>query len=385
MSVVSLMPTNLYGPNDNFDLETAHVLPALIRTLPRGQGDGVGEGDDLGHRRATPGVPPRRRPRRRRPVTCLTTYDDDLHLNVGVGEDIAISDLATLVADVVGWRRAHRLRHVDARRDAAEAARRAPPARARVVAVDPAARRHRVDLLPGSSSTSAAPEEPDPDGRIHATQEATSRRPRRPRPGDARRRWSPARPLPRPRRRGAHRDRRHAGAGTKRTRPHRQRPGPADWNRPRRRLSECQRSPRGSRSRRSVRFTRSRRFLRISCCSGTYAPRRPSRGDRWLAGTARTGRMFDVDWQRTRGRRQLVRRAGDGARPRIPGRSTAPSPDRFRARTENLLRVADGVPRRHRTVGPGRPRRRHVRRCAHRLQHDDPRRRADGTTCARRS
>lgn len=102
MSVVSLMPTNLYGPNDNFDLETAHVLPALIRRFHEAKETGLekvtiwGTGaprreflhvDDLAD--AT--------------LHVLTHYDDDIHLNVGVGEDIAISDLATLVAEVVGW------------------------------------------------------------------------------------------------------------------------------------------------------------------------------------------------------------------------------------------------------------------------------------------
>jgi GDP-L-fucose synthase len=102
MSVISVMPTNLYGPNDNFDLETAHVLPALIRRVHEAKQTGLekvvvwGTGS----------------PRREflhvddfadAALYVLTHYDDDLHLNVGAGEDIAISDLAALVADVVGW------------------------------------------------------------------------------------------------------------------------------------------------------------------------------------------------------------------------------------------------------------------------------------------
>jgi GDP-L-fucose synthase len=101
-AVVSLMPTNLYGPNDNFDLESAHVLPALIRRFHDAKLAGVdkvtiwGTGsprreflhvDDMAD--AT--------------ICTLVRYDDDLHLNVGVGEDIAISELAALIARVVGW------------------------------------------------------------------------------------------------------------------------------------------------------------------------------------------------------------------------------------------------------------------------------------------
>ncbi len=61
---ISAMPTNLYGPNDNFDLASSHVLPAHDSQVPRCQRRGPHRGDDLGHRRAAPRVPPRRRPRR---------------------------------------------------------------------------------------------------------------------------------------------------------------------------------------------------------------------------------------------------------------------------------------------------------------------------------
>ena len=50
MSAVSLMPTNLYGPNDNYDLETSHVLPALLRKIHRAKVTGATEGADLGFR-----------------------------------------------------------------------------------------------------------------------------------------------------------------------------------------------------------------------------------------------------------------------------------------------------------------------------------------------
>ncbi len=100
---ISAMPTNLYGPGDNFDVETSHVLPALIRRFHEAVesgGDTVtlwGSGtprreflhaDDLG----------------RAVVHLLDHYDDQEPINVGVGEDVTIRQLADLVADVVGFK-----------------------------------------------------------------------------------------------------------------------------------------------------------------------------------------------------------------------------------------------------------------------------------------
>ena len=99
---ISAMPTNLYGPGDTFDLETAHVLPALIRRFHEASLTGApsvtlwGTGsprreflhvDDLA-------------------AACLRlldVYDEDEHINVGVGDDVTIAELAALVADVVGY------------------------------------------------------------------------------------------------------------------------------------------------------------------------------------------------------------------------------------------------------------------------------------------
>ena len=51
------MPTNLYGPGDNFDLQNSHVLPALLRKLHDGKTTGAARGDRLGLRHAAPRVP----------------------------------------------------------------------------------------------------------------------------------------------------------------------------------------------------------------------------------------------------------------------------------------------------------------------------------------
>jgi GDP-L-fucose synthase len=102
-STISLMPTNLYGPGDNFDLETSHVLPAMIRRFHEAKSLGVtsvtlwGTGqprreflhvDDLAN------------------ATCflMQNYEGPGLLNVGVGEDLTIAELAAMVARVVGYR-----------------------------------------------------------------------------------------------------------------------------------------------------------------------------------------------------------------------------------------------------------------------------------------
>lgn len=99
---ISVMPTNLYGPNDNFDLETSHVLPALIRRFHEAKQDGLphvtlwGTGsprreflhvDDLADAC----------------VHLMRTYDGNDLVNIGWGEDLEIRQLAALVRDVVGY------------------------------------------------------------------------------------------------------------------------------------------------------------------------------------------------------------------------------------------------------------------------------------------
>lgn len=99
---ISVMPTNLYGPNDNFDLETSHVLPALLRKFHEakkyhepsvtlwGSGTPLREFlhvDDLAD-------------------ACfylMQTYNEPGLINIGTGEDIAIKDLALLIKKIVGY------------------------------------------------------------------------------------------------------------------------------------------------------------------------------------------------------------------------------------------------------------------------------------------
>ncbi|MDE8650487.1 GDP-L-fucose synthase [Novosphingobium album (ex Liu et al. 2023)] len=99
---ISAMPTNLYGPGDNFDPQSSHVLPALIRKAHEARTSGAGEMTIWGT-----GTP-------RREflhvddladacVFLMERYSGDSHVNVGSGSDIPIRDLAGLVAQVIGF------------------------------------------------------------------------------------------------------------------------------------------------------------------------------------------------------------------------------------------------------------------------------------------
>ena len=99
---ISVMPTNLYGPNDNFDLENSHVLPALIRKFHEAKinnqnevavwGTGTAKReflhvDDLAD-------------------TCvflMQNYNDSEIINIGTGEDISIKDLAEIIKEITGF------------------------------------------------------------------------------------------------------------------------------------------------------------------------------------------------------------------------------------------------------------------------------------------
>ena len=101
-NAISMMPTNIYGPGDNFDLETSHVLPALIRKAHEAKVSGAKE----------MGVWGTGNPRREflhvddladACLFCMQHYEDSLALNVGVGDDVTIRELVETVCDVVGF------------------------------------------------------------------------------------------------------------------------------------------------------------------------------------------------------------------------------------------------------------------------------------------
>jgi GDP-L-fucose synthase len=97
---ISAMPTNLYGPNDNFDLTSSHVLPALIRRFHDAKVEGRDEVELWGT------GSPRREFMHVDDLAdaCLFLmrhYDDESHINVGTGSDLTIRELAELVASAV--------------------------------------------------------------------------------------------------------------------------------------------------------------------------------------------------------------------------------------------------------------------------------------------
>ena len=102
-NAISLMPTNLYGPNDNFDLETSHVFPALIRKFHEAKesnspyvecwGDGSAmreflHVDDLAEAC----------------YRCMISYDSSEIINIGTGQDLTIKDLTELISIIIGYR-----------------------------------------------------------------------------------------------------------------------------------------------------------------------------------------------------------------------------------------------------------------------------------------
>jgi GDP-L-fucose synthase len=99
---ISAMPTNIYGPGDNFDLENSHVLPALIRKFHEAKLAGVPEVQLWGT-----GSPKREfihsDDLASACIFLLETYHDSVAINVGSGVEIQISELADLVADIVGF------------------------------------------------------------------------------------------------------------------------------------------------------------------------------------------------------------------------------------------------------------------------------------------
>jgi len=99
---ISAMPTNLYGPNDNFDPQSSHVLPALIRRFHEAKENSAGEVVLWGT-----GTPRREflhvDDLAAASLFLLENYDSADTINVGVGQDVTIRELAEIVADVVGY------------------------------------------------------------------------------------------------------------------------------------------------------------------------------------------------------------------------------------------------------------------------------------------
>lgn len=99
---ISVMPTNLYGPNDNYDLNTSHVLPALLRKIHEAKENGEpkvivwGTGKPLREFMHADDLAD----------ACyflMQTYNEPGLINIGVGEDISIAGLASLIKNIVGF------------------------------------------------------------------------------------------------------------------------------------------------------------------------------------------------------------------------------------------------------------------------------------------
>jgi GDP-L-fucose synthase len=102
VDMISAMPTNLYGPNDNYDLNNSHVLPALIRKFYEAKQAGKASVEIWGT-----GSPKREflhvDDLADACVFLMENYSGEQHVNVGTGEDISIKELATLVKELVGF------------------------------------------------------------------------------------------------------------------------------------------------------------------------------------------------------------------------------------------------------------------------------------------
>lgn len=100
---ISLMPTNIYGPRDNFNLETSHVLPALINRFVTATqnsidevtlwGTGTARREFLHSEDLASAV-----------LVAMEKYDDEMHLNVGSGKDLTIKELAVKISSFAGFK-----------------------------------------------------------------------------------------------------------------------------------------------------------------------------------------------------------------------------------------------------------------------------------------
>ena len=103
-NAISVMPTNLYGPNDNFDINSGHVLPSLIAKFHGGLshskdyiinlwGDGSPKREFLHVDDLAEAL-----------YTCMQEYDSEEIINIGTGEDVTIKELAEIIVDVTGYK-----------------------------------------------------------------------------------------------------------------------------------------------------------------------------------------------------------------------------------------------------------------------------------------
>ena len=151
---INVMPTNLYGPGDNYHPEYSHVVAALIRRFHEAKLSGVqnvvvwGTGtprreflyvDDMADAC----------------VHLMKTYSDAEMVNIGTGEDITIADFAARGRRSRRLQGQHQLRHLEARRHAAQAARRQPSREARLARAHLAGGRHKA-RVPGVSQRAPA-------------------------------------------------------------------------------------------------------------------------------------------------------------------------------------------------------------------------------------
>ncbi|MEG1620164.1 MAG: GDP-L-fucose synthase [Eubacterium sp.] len=99
---ISCMPTNLYGPNDNYNLQNSHVLPALIRKFHEAKIDGKREVEVWGT-----GKPLREflyvDDMADACVFLMENYDGEQHVNIGTGEEVSIGELAHIIKEIVGF------------------------------------------------------------------------------------------------------------------------------------------------------------------------------------------------------------------------------------------------------------------------------------------
>jgi GDP-L-fucose synthase len=102
MNLVSVMPTNLYGPNDEYDLQNSHVAAALMRRIHQARVDGAAQVSIWGT-----GTPRREflhvDDLARACIFLMKTWSDPDPINIGSGQEVTVSELARLIADIVGW------------------------------------------------------------------------------------------------------------------------------------------------------------------------------------------------------------------------------------------------------------------------------------------